>query len=106
MTRDEQTIANLKKLKSVHNGSYGADIDRAIKALEQEPFMNKLCVAHQVCHEDKVKMLDKIRAEIEEYSNNTWRPTGNSLDNAGWWACNKCIEIIDKYREGGKVNNG
>lgn len=37
MTRDEQTIANLKKLKSVHNGSYGADIDRAIKVMEQEP---------------------------------------------------------------------
>ncbi len=35
MTR-EQTISNLKKLKSFHNGSYGADIDRAIKALEQE----------------------------------------------------------------------
>ena len=33
----EQTISNLKKLKSFHNGSYGADIDRAIKALEQEP---------------------------------------------------------------------
>lgn len=37
MTREEQTIANLKKLKSFHNGSYGTDIDRAIKALEQEP---------------------------------------------------------------------
>lgn len=36
MTKDEQNIANLKKLKSVHNGSYGADIDRAVKALEQE----------------------------------------------------------------------
>lgn len=34
MIKDEQTIANLKKLKSFHNGSYGADIDRAIKALE------------------------------------------------------------------------
>lgn len=31
----------------------------------QELFMNKPCVAHQVCHEDKVKILDKIRAEIE-----------------------------------------
>lgn len=31
------TIENLKKLKSFHNGSYGADIDKAIKALEQEP---------------------------------------------------------------------
>ena len=37
MTREEQTISNLKKLKSFHNGSYGTDIDRAIKALEQEP---------------------------------------------------------------------
>ena len=37
MTKEEQTIANLKKLKSVHNGSYGADIDRAIKALQVEP---------------------------------------------------------------------
>ena len=38
MTNKEQTISNLKKLKSFHNGSYGADIDRAIKALEQEPY--------------------------------------------------------------------
>ncbi len=28
------TIENLKKLKSIHNGSYGADIDEAIKAIE------------------------------------------------------------------------
>jgi len=33
---NEQHIENLKKLKSFHNGSYGADIDRAIKSLEQE----------------------------------------------------------------------
>ena len=33
---NEQSIENLKKLKSFHNGSYGADIDKAIKALEQE----------------------------------------------------------------------
>lgn len=37
MTREEQTISNLKKLKSFHNGSYGTDIDMAIKALEKEP---------------------------------------------------------------------
>lgn len=28
------TIENLKRLKSIHNGSYGADIDEAIKAIE------------------------------------------------------------------------
>ena len=32
---NEQHIENLKKLKSFHNGSYGADIDRVIKTLEQ-----------------------------------------------------------------------
>ena len=32
----------------------------------QEPFMNKPCVANQVCHEDKVKVIEKIRAEIDE----------------------------------------
>lgn len=37
MKDKEQTISNLRKLKSFHNGSYGTDIDRAIKALEQEP---------------------------------------------------------------------
>lgn len=34
---NEQHIENLKKLKSFHNGSYGADIDRAVQALKQEP---------------------------------------------------------------------
>ena len=32
---NEETIKNLKKLKSFHNGSYGTAIDEAIKALEQ-----------------------------------------------------------------------
>ena len=31
----EETIKNLKKLKSFHNGSYGTAIAEAIKALEQ-----------------------------------------------------------------------
>ena len=34
-TRNNTTITDrLKKLKSFHNGSYGADIDEAIKAIE------------------------------------------------------------------------
>lgn len=36
------TIENLKKLKSIHNGSYGADIDEAIKAVEQIRCLNGL----------------------------------------------------------------
>ena len=36
MTREEH-IEQLKKLRSFHNGSYGRSINKAIKALEQEP---------------------------------------------------------------------
>lgn len=96
--KNEQTIANLKKLKSFHNGSYGADIDRAIKALEQEPFMNKPCVAHQVCHEDKIKTLDKIRAEINEldaYYDSDCYYSGNEDP---MFKCDDVLQIIDKYR--------
>ena len=56
-----------------HNGQKLYEHDELVKCLEdlgmfeQEPFMNKPCVAHQVCHEDKVKVLNKIRAEIAEY---------------------------------------
>lgn len=33
----EETIKNLKKLMSFHNGSYGTAIAEAIKAVEQQP---------------------------------------------------------------------
>ena len=61
----------IKMLKSKMDGhtdtsyEWAETVRMAIKALEQEPFMNKPCVSNQVCHEDKVKVLDKIRAEIE-----------------------------------------
>ena len=62
------------------------------RLLEQEPFMNKPCVAHQVCHEDKAKVLDKIRAEIEK----EYLAEGHPL---GYWdGIDKCLQIIDKYR--------
>lgn len=63
----------------------------------QEPFMNKPCVAHQVCHEDKVKILDKIRAEITEYA----------IPDFEYHGCGgtqkiveleDVLEIIDKYK--------
>ena len=34
---NEEHIEQLKKLRSFHNGSYGRSINKAIKALEQEP---------------------------------------------------------------------
>lgn len=44
---------------------YAAAFDMAIKALEQEPFINKPCVSSGVCEHDKNEVLDKIRAQIK-----------------------------------------
>ena len=38
-----------------------------LELLEQEPFINKPCIAQSICHEDKIKVLDKIIAEISEW---------------------------------------
>ena len=66
------------------------------RLLEQEPFMNKPCVAHKVCHEDKDKVLDKIRAEINEL------PSYVARFNGGDFAIHidkeKVLKIIDKYK--------
>ena len=67
--------------------------DVAIKALEQEPFMNKPCVAHQVCHEDKVKVLDKIRAEIDEQYDRV-----HPYDISCAEGLEMALGIIDKYK--------
>lgn len=69
MTREEQTIANLKKLKSFHNGSYGTDIDRAIKALEQEPKTFKWCTDCREYNQEKhccYRYSKVIRNTVEE----------------------------------------
>lgn len=67
------------------------DIERVIKALEQEPFINKPCVSNGVCEHDKQKVLDKIRAEIVDLG----RRTMNDNRASGIWACR---DIIDKYK--------
>ena len=67
----------------------------AIKALEQEPFINKPCVAHKVCHEDKIKVLDRIRDEIKGMT-----PTYHNLD----WSItdlvpiSEVLKLVDKYK--------
>ena len=67
-----------------------------IKALEQEPFMNKSCVAHQVCHEDKVKVIDKIKAEIDQKQND-FVSAGNYYDGVRFGLM-LAYQIIDKYK--------
>lgn len=72
MTNEEQTISNLRKIKSFHNGSYGADIDRAIKALEQIrwiPVSERLPEIHQdvLLSLRSLDVVVGFRAETESY---------------------------------------
>lgn len=67
MTREE-AIAELKRdieLVNDFTEEYINAVNKAIKVLEQEPFINKPCISKGACHEDKNKVLDKIKAEIE-----------------------------------------
>lgn len=76
--------------------------DEIIKALEQEPFMNKACVSSNVCKHDKAVALDKIRAEIKQLRN--FRAENYDLEQ--YCACfdariifrDDVFEILDKYK--------
>jgi hypothetical protein len=71
--------------------------DMAIKALEQEPFINKPCVSSGVCEHDKNKVLDKLRAEmLEEMLSHSG--TGEEVIQAYADGLKKGLEFIDKYK--------
>ena len=74
----EQTISNLKKLKSFHNGSFGADIDRAIQALEQQPCED--CISRQATIEALWKALYEYEDKTEKQFNDS-----EELDIADWF---------------------
>lgn len=62
MTREEAKEA----IKEAYgNSEYTEEI---IKALEQEPFINKACVSTNVCKHDKEVALNNIKAEIKHHS--------------------------------------
>ena len=64
-----------------------------LKALEQEPFMNKACVSNKVCEHDKKVVLDKISARIE------LEKLGYPPSAGYYKAIKKCLQIINKYKE-------
>ena len=73
------------------------------KTGHSEPFINKPCISQGVCHEDKVKVLDKIRAEIEQavsrYSISRERGGMGQVE----WSDrlikeSEVLQIIDKYK--------
>ena len=99
MTReDKQSVISICRILADKMDDSGkVAVEQVISAVEsveeQEPFMNKPCVANQVCHEDKVKVIDKIRAEIvediERY-NDIYDDTCHGLRMA--------LDIIDKHK--------
>lgn len=94
MTREDA----IKQLTSLRIHSQGRRLDRdiealdmAIKALEQQSFINKPCISEGVCREDRIQVLDKIRAElIQSIQNGTLKiECGNE----------ELFRIIDKYKK-------
>lgn len=70
----------------------------AIESLEQQPFINKPCISEGICREDKIQVLDKMRAEIKKWY---WQADKQAL------AKDPCvvdamvdlfIRTIDKYK--------
>jgi hypothetical protein len=90
---DEEYVKAIDKIKFLVGGrtdrKLQLEIIKAIKKgvpLEQEPFINKTCVSSGVCEHDKQKVLDKIRAEID-----------NALSD-GMIHKKTVLGIIDKYK--------
>ena len=99
MTR-EKAIEELSiLLNKYQDGYFGDALDMAIEALEQEPFINKPCVSEKVCEHDKNVVIDKIRAEIEEYQKDAF------YYNEVMISRKMVLAIIDKYKAESEVSN-
>ena len=71
-----------------------ADELRKLPSVTPQPFINKPCISEGVCHEDKISVLDKIKAEIKALSNanpSYWH-SGDMVERED------VLEIIDKYK--------
>lgn len=68
----------------------------AIKALEQEPFINKACVSEKQCEHDKNVVIGKIRAEITDWQTDIH---DNEYDaETHDFVFERIYEIIDEYK--------
>ena len=96
MTREERfkmdMIDEFKLMCEIvgNSGRIIANKHRMLKALEQEPFMNKTCVSSEVCEHDKKVVLDEIRAEIKAMS--------GDIETIA-----DVLQIIDKYKAESEV---
>lgn len=85
-----KTIENLKKLKSFHNGSYGADIDKAIKSLEFAEW-----VAEEIFSEDwefNEEIINNIGKDLINFVKDSFAEVAcRKLEKAG------IVKLIDGY---------
>lgn len=75
---------------------------RELSPVTPEPFINKPCISEGVCHEDKMQVLDKLRAEIEQIADEEQKH-----DKLWATGLRYAVKIIDKYRtKESEVNDG
>lgn len=79
------------------------EINNLPPVTQQEPFINKPCVSIGVCDEDKVKVLDKIRAEIMDTGAYEQEVDGKTEFLNG---INYCLSVIDKYKAESEESSG
>lgn len=84
------------EMPSMECADWKEAISMAIKALKQEPFINKACVSTNACKHDKEIALNKIKAEIKHNSELFTNKDGE--DCLAIYE-DDVIEIIDKYAE-------
>lgn len=73
----------------------GEKMREAIKALEQEPFINKPCISSGVCKHDKNEALNRIRAEIMKLQLYKMFEGEDTF----YIERDDALAIIDKYKE-------
>jgi hypothetical protein len=66
------------------------------------PFINKPCISEGVCHEDKMQVLDKIRAEIDQKQYDFM--ADKDYDEGIRFGLMLAYQIIDKYKAESEVN--
>jgi hypothetical protein len=65
----------------------------SMPSVQPEPFINKPCISEGVCREDKMKVLEKIRTEIDaEYTKYL-----NKINLERAYALEKALAIIDRH---------
>lgn len=75
-------------------------IDELPSVTPQEPFINKPCVSSSVCEHDKNKILDKIRAKIDEQYDRVYPHNISCAEGL-----EMALGIIDKYKAESEDNN-